>query len=52
MADGKVVFHGTPAQLTLRGEGHGVGDAPLVRLLCLASYSTELFGDVTVRVTG
>jgi ABC-type multidrug transport system ATPase subunit len=31
MSDGKIVFRGTPAELTARGEGHGVGDAPLER---------------------
>jgi ABC-type multidrug transport system ATPase subunit len=31
MDAGKIVFHGTPADLTARGEGHGPGDAPLER---------------------
>jgi ABC-2 type transport system ATP-binding protein len=31
MSAGKIVFRGTPAELTARGEGHGVGDAPLER---------------------
>jgi ABC-type multidrug transport system ATPase subunit len=31
MSSGKVVFHGTPDELTARGAGHGVGDAPLER---------------------
>ena len=31
MNQGKIVFHGTPEELTVRGEGHGVGDAPLER---------------------
>jgi ABC-type multidrug transport system ATPase subunit len=31
MSAGKVVFRGTSAELTARGEGHGVGDAPLER---------------------
>jgi ABC-type multidrug transport system ATPase subunit len=31
MSDGKIVFHGTPGELTNKGEGHGVGDAPLER---------------------
>ncbi len=31
MSEGKVVFRGTPAELTARGEGHGIGDAPLER---------------------
>jgi ABC-2 type transport system ATP-binding protein len=31
MDDGKIVFHGTPDELTARGEGHGVGDAPMER---------------------
>jgi ABC-2 type transport system ATP-binding protein len=31
MSEGKIVFRGTPAELTARGEGHGVGDAPLER---------------------
>ena len=31
MLEGKIVFRGTPAELIARGEGHGVGDAPLER---------------------
>ena len=31
MNQGKIVFRGTPDELTARGEGHGVGDAPLER---------------------
>jgi ABC-2 type transport system ATP-binding protein len=31
MDQGKIVFHGTPGELTSRGEGHGTGDAPLER---------------------
>src|SRR6266567_822039 len=31
MDAGKIVFHGTPDELTARGEGHAVGDAPLER---------------------
>jgi len=32
MSDGKIVFRGTPAELTARGvAGQGVGDAPLER---------------------
>jgi ABC-type multidrug transport system ATPase subunit len=31
MTEGRIVFRGTPAELTSRGEGHGVGDAPLER---------------------
>ena len=32
MSNGKIVFRGTPAELTARGEaGQGVGDAPLER---------------------
>jgi ABC-2 type transport system ATP-binding protein len=31
MDDGKIVFQGTPAELTARGAGHSVGDAPLER---------------------
>jgi ABC-2 type transport system ATP-binding protein len=31
MNAGTIVFRGTPEQLTARGEGHGVGDAPLER---------------------
>jgi ABC-2 type transport system ATP-binding protein len=31
MFEGKIVFRGTPGELTARGEGHGVGDAPLER---------------------
>jgi ABC-type multidrug transport system ATPase subunit len=31
MSNGKIVFRGTPDELTARGENHGVGDAPLER---------------------
>src|SRR5215510_9563807 len=31
MSGGKIVFRGTPDELTARGAGHGVGDAPLER---------------------
>jgi ABC-2 type transport system ATP-binding protein len=31
MNQGKLVFHGSPAELAERGEGHGVGDGPLER---------------------
>ncbi|HKE66244.1 MAG TPA: ATP-binding cassette domain-containing protein [Micromonosporaceae bacterium] len=31
MHAGRIVFHGTPDELVARGEGHGVGDAPLER---------------------
>ncbi len=31
MEGGKIVFHGTPDELTWRGEGHSVGDSPLER---------------------
>ena len=31
MSRGKIVFRGTPGELTARGAGHGVGDAPLER---------------------
>jgi ABC-2 type transport system ATP-binding protein len=31
MAGGKIVFRGTPDELTAAGAGHGVGDAPLER---------------------
>ncbi len=31
MDQGRIVFHGTPAELTARGEGYGTGDAPLER---------------------
>ena len=31
MSAGKIVFRGTPEELTSRGEGHSVGDAPLER---------------------
>src|SRR5262249_37331225 len=31
MDRGKIVFIGTPGELTARGEGHGTGDAPLER---------------------
>src|SRR5262249_30320488 len=39
MDAGKIVFHGTPTDLTARGEGHGTGDAPLER-----GYSAVLAG--------
>ena len=31
MDRGKVVFHGTPDDLTAHGEGNGTGDSPLER---------------------
>jgi len=31
MDQGRIVFHGTPADLSARGDGHGIGDAPLER---------------------
>ncbi len=31
MSAGKIVFRGTPDELTAQGEVHGVGDAPLER---------------------
>jgi hypothetical protein len=31
MDGGRIVFVGTPDDLTARGEGHGAGDAPLER---------------------
>jgi ABC-2 type transport system ATP-binding protein len=31
MSAGKIVFRGTPDELTARGAGHGIGDAPLER---------------------
>jgi ABC-2 type transport system ATP-binding protein len=31
MDQGKIVFHGTPGDLSVYGEGHGIGDAPLER---------------------
>ena len=31
MDSGKIVFHGTPDELTARGQEHGVGDAPMER---------------------
>jgi ABC-2 type transport system ATP-binding protein len=31
MDAGQIVFRGTPAELTVRGQGHGIGDAPLER---------------------
>jgi len=31
MSEGRIVFRGTPGELTARGEDHGVGDAPLER---------------------
>jgi hypothetical protein len=31
MSGGKIVFGGTPEELTACGEGHGVGGAPLER---------------------
>ena len=39
MDRGKIVFHGTPEDLTARGEGYGMGDAPLER-----GYSAVLAG--------
>ena len=40
MNSGRVVFQGTTAELTARGEGHGIGDAPLER-----GYSAVLATD-------
>jgi ABC-2 type transport system ATP-binding protein len=31
MSEGRIVFRGTPSELTARGKDHGVGDAPLER---------------------
>ena len=31
MAEGKVVFRGTPDELTARAAGHEIGDSPLER---------------------
>ena len=31
MDQGKIIFHGTPGELTARGAGHDTGDAPLER---------------------
>jgi ABC-2 type transport system ATP-binding protein len=31
MDQGKIVFHGTPGELSVHGEGHGTGGAPLER---------------------
>jgi ABC-2 type transport system ATP-binding protein len=31
MDQGKIVFYGTPGDLSAHGEGHGIGDAPLER---------------------
>ena len=31
MDQGRIVFRGTPGELAARGDGHGVGDAPLER---------------------
>jgi ABC-2 type transport system ATP-binding protein len=44
---GKIVFHGTPAELTARGEDHeAVGDAPLERgygaVLAAARSATQV----------
>jgi len=39
MDRGKVVYLGTPDELTVRGQGHDVGDAPLER-----GYSAVLAG--------
>jgi ABC-type multidrug transport system ATPase subunit len=39
MDHGKIIFHGTPADLAALGEGYGTGDAPLER-----GYSAALAG--------
>jgi ABC-type multidrug transport system ATPase subunit len=39
MDQGKIIFHGTPGDLAARGQGHGIGDAPLER-----GYSAVLTG--------
>jgi hypothetical protein len=31
MSAGKIVFRGTPEELTAQGDGHSLGDAPLER---------------------
>ncbi len=31
MEGGRIVFHGSPTELTVRGEGHEIGDSPLER---------------------
>jgi ABC-2 type transport system ATP-binding protein len=44
MAEGRVVFRGTPAELTARGEGHEAGDSPLERgySAVLAAYRKQV----------
>ena len=39
MESGRIVFRGTPAKLTERGAGHGLGDTPIER-----GYSAVLAG--------
>ena len=39
MDQGKIIFHGSPSDLAVRGEGHGIGDTPLER-----GYSAVLTG--------
>jgi ABC-type multidrug transport system ATPase subunit len=39
MESGRLVFRGTPADLAVRGEGHGIGDSPIER-----GYSAVLTG--------
>ena len=39
MDQGKIIFHGSPGDLAVRGEGHGIGDIPLER-----GYSAVLTG--------
>ena len=39
MDQGKIIFHGTPGDLAARGQGYGIGDAPLER-----GYSAVLTG--------
>ena len=39
MDQGKIIFHGSPGDLAVRGEGHGIGDTPLER-----GYSAVLTG--------
>jgi hypothetical protein len=51
MSAGKIVFRGTPDELTARGEGHGVGDAPLERGYSAVLSSARLSGAGSGAVT-
>jgi ABC-2 type transport system ATP-binding protein len=50
MAEGKVVFRGTPDELTAQGEGHKAGDSPLERGYSAVLAASRKQAPVTKRV--